>query len=121
MKLRIQGNSLRLRLTRSEVDRLRDEGEVSETLPFRSGAALAYRLQQRAGTDALQADLAHGLISISVPTALLHPWANSDEVGIYGQDGELRIAIEKDFRCLTRAAEEQEADAYPHPAERCAP
>ena len=119
MKLRIQGSSLRLRLTRSEVASLRDKGEISETIPFRSGGTLIYRLQQRAGTDTLQADLAHGLIAISVPTAALHPWLTSDEVGVYGQDGELRIAIEKDFRCLTRAAEEQEADAYPHPAEQC--
>jgi hypothetical protein len=42
-------------------------------------------------------------------------WASGDEVGLYAQDGALRIAIEKDFRCLTRAGEEP--DAYPHPAE----
>jgi hypothetical protein len=30
----------------------------------------------------------------------------------------LSIAIEKDFRCLTRPREEEEPDAYPHPAER---
>jgi hypothetical protein len=29
----------------------------------------------------------------------------------------MRIAIEKDFRCLTRPREQDEPDAYPHPAE----
>ena len=119
MKLRIQGSSLRLRLTRSEVDRLYEGGEVSETIDFPSGSALTYRLQQSSGADAAQADLVHGLISVSVPSTMVERWAGSDEVGIYGRDGELRIAIEKDFRCLTRAAEEQETDAYPHPAEQC--
>lgn len=119
MKLRIQGSSLRLRLTRPEVERLRDGGEVSETIAFRSGGALTYRLQKLAGADEARADLALGVISVSVPDTMVEHWASSDEVGIYGHDGELRIVIEKDFRCLTRAAEEQEADAYPHPAGQC--
>jgi len=119
MKLRIQGNSLRLRLTRPEVDKLREKGEVAETATFRLGGNLTYCLQKRAGTDAVHADLIHGSISISVPAATVETWVGSDEVGVYAHDGELRIAIEKDFRCLTRSSEEQEADAYPHPAERC--
>lgn len=119
MKLRLQGNSLRLRLTRSEVEKLRHEGEVSETSRFRSGAGMTYRLLNAAAAEGVQADLAQATISVSVPPAAVELWAASDEVGIYGQDGELSIAIEKDFRCLTRASEEQEADAYPHPAERC--
>ena len=119
MKLRMQGNSLRLRLTQSEVGALRNKGEVLETVAFGSGAAFKYRLQTRAGGDVAQADLTYGMISISVPTALVERWATSEEVGIYGDDGGLRISVEKDFRCLTRTSEEQEADAYPHPAERC--
>ncbi len=119
MKLRIQGNSLRLRLTRSEVERLREGGEISETIPIRTGGPLTYRLRKSAGADAVQAELAQGVISVSVPGPMVERWAGSDDIGIYGQEGVLNIAIEKDFRCLTRAAEEQEADAYPHPAEQC--
>lgn len=119
MKLRIQGNSLRLRLTRSEVAILGGQGEVSEDIRFRSGGTLTYCLQKRTDAEAVEADLATGFMAISVPAAAVERWVNSDEVGIYGQDGDLRIAVEKDFRCLTRAADEQEADAYPHPAEQC--
>jgi len=119
MKLRIQGNSLCLRLTRSEVDRLCNEGEVSETVSFRSCGVLTYRVQERSGAGEAQADMALGLISVSFPAARVQFWLSSGEVGIYSQDGELRIAIEKDFRCLTRSPEEQEADAYPHPAKQC--
>lgn len=119
MKLRVQGNSLRLRLTRSEVAALDSKGEVTEEIRFSSGGALTYRLEKRTGAEALAASLSNGLISISVPAAAAARWVGSEEVGVYGQDGELRIAIEKDFRCLTRASDEQEADAYPHPAEPC--
>jgi hypothetical protein len=47
MKLRLQGNSVRLRLTRSEVERLREIGRVEESVDFGAGEVLAYRLQSR--------------------------------------------------------------------------
>jgi hypothetical protein len=47
MKLRLQGNSVRLRLTRSEVERLRETGLVEESIEFGSGESLVYRLQSR--------------------------------------------------------------------------
>ncbi len=119
MKLRIQGNSLRLRLTRPEVARLREKGDVSETISFPVGGAITYRILERAGADGVQTEFAQGTISVSLPATAIELWATSDEVGIYGQDGQVRIAIEKDFRCLTRTSDEQEADAYPHPAEPC--
>jgi hypothetical protein len=115
MKLRLQGNSLRLRLTRSEVARLSDHGAVEESAPFRSGGSLAYRIQSRAGTEPLQAGFSGGAITVLAPAETVRVWALGDEVGLYAQDGAMRIAIEKDFRCLTRA--EEEPDSYPHPAE----
>ena len=115
MKLRLQGNSLRLRLTRSEVVRLDGYGTVEEAASFGSGGRLTYRIQSRTGTEPLHADFSGGAITVLVPTETVRVWASGDEVGLYAQDGALRIAIEKDFRCLTRAGEEP--DAYPHPAE----
>ena len=47
MKLRLQGNSVRLRLTRSEVERLREIGLVEELVDFGTAEVLAYRLQCR--------------------------------------------------------------------------
>ena len=115
MKLRLQGNSLRLRLTRSEVVRLDGHGTVEEAASFGSGGRLTYRIQSRTGSEPLHADFSDGAITVLVPTETVRVWASGDEVGMYAQDGALRIAIEKDFRCLTRAGEEP--DAYPHPAE----
>jgi hypothetical protein len=117
MKLRIQGNSLRFRLTRSEVARLDEDGVIGETTPFGVGHGLTYRLRKEAGGANVHAELADGMISVSAPAGEVHKWATSDAVGITARDGVLRIAIEKDFRCLTRR-EENEADAYPHPVEQ---
>ena len=42
MKLRIQGNLLRLRLTQKEVARLHDQGLVESAIQFPPGRALSY-------------------------------------------------------------------------------
>ena len=45
MKLRIQGNSLRLRLTRNEVAQLHDGGRVESSIEFGPGRTLTYALE----------------------------------------------------------------------------
>lgn len=117
MKLRLQGNSVRLRLTRSEVERLRETGLVEESVDFGAGEVLAYRLQSRLEQGEVEAVFGKGIMTVSVSREAAQRWAASDEVGLYAQSGALTISIEKDFRCLTRRIEEQERDAYPHPGE----
>ena len=118
MKLRLRGNSVRLRLTRSEVGRLRDTGLVQESVEFGGGERLVYRLQSQPDPDVARAGFKHGGVTVSISVEAAQAWADSDEVGIYAQSGALRISIEKDFRCLTRPLDEQERDAYPHPGQR---
>ena len=118
MKLRLQGNSVRLRLTRSEVERLREAGLVEESVDFGAGEALTYRLHSTPEQGPVVAEYRHGALTVSVPTEAAHAWAISDEEGIYAQSGAVTISIEKDFRCLTRSNEESEHDAFPHPGQR---
>jgi hypothetical protein len=118
MKLRLQGNSLRLRLTQSEVARLHEHGVVEEMAAFSADQRLIYRVRKCAASDGIQADLRNRIITVHLPAGVVESWTASDEVGLYAQNGSMRIAIEKDFRCLTRSKEEEEADAYPHPAEQ---
>ena len=115
MKLRLQGNSVRLRLTRSEVGRLRDTGLVEESVDFGGGERLVYRLQSRPEPDPVRAGFSQDMVTVSLSAEVAQAWAASDEVGVYAQSGALAISIEKDFRCLTRPLDEQERDAYPHP------
>ena len=60
MKLRLQGNSVRLRLTRSEVERLRETGLVEESIEFGSGELLVYRLQSRREPGSVEATFRAG-------------------------------------------------------------
>jgi hypothetical protein len=116
MKLRIQGNSLRLRLTRSEVARLHENGGIEETAHFGVGRSLTYSIRKRVGDSGVRAELVDAKITVHVPAGAVAAWATSDEVGINARDGVMRIAIEKDFRRLTRSREEDDPDAWPHPA-----
>jgi hypothetical protein len=117
MKLRLQGNSVRLRLTRSEVERLRETGLVEESVDFGGGEVLAYRLLSRLEQGPVEAVFGQGIMTVSVSKEAAQAWAGSDEVGLYAHSGPLAISIEKDFRCLTRRLDEQEPDAYPHPGQ----
>ncbi len=117
MKLRVKGNSLRLRLTRPEVVRLREDGLVEESADFGAGATFVYRVMSVASPGPVHAAYCQGAISVIIPSETAQAWAMSDEIGIYAHTGELQISVEKDFRCLTRSDEEEERDAFPHPAE----
>jgi len=121
MKLRIKGDSLRLRLTQGEVQQLAERGEVEERTRFGAGKDLVYRLKRDAGTTVLSAVSAGTEIEIRVPAALARQWCATDLVGLSGTQAvapgvELRIAVEKDYACLTVREDEDESDNFPHPA-----
>lgn len=115
MKLRIRGNSLRLRLTRSEVTRLGAGEPVEEATEFAPGQVLRYGIRSVDGPGELRASFESGLALVTVVRDRIQQWASSGEVGIYGVSSALDIAIEKDFRCLTRPEEQLDPDVYPHP------
>ena len=116
MKLRLKGNSVRLRLTRSEVMRLRDHGDVEEAADFGGGDVLRYRLQRGATPGPVAAEFRNGTVAVTVSDEAARKWTDSDEVGIYTQSGALTIAIEKDFHGWTFPDDQQSPDACPHPA-----
>ena len=115
MKLRLNGNSLRLRLTRPEVMQLCEDGTVYGSVDFGLGTVLIYRIQSRGVTDRMQAVFCNHSITVRVPAESVAIWAAADQVGLYAQQGALKIAVEKDFRCLAYRPGEEEPDAYPHP------
>jgi hypothetical protein len=123
MKLRIKGDSLRLRLTRGEVAGLRDDGRVEATIRFGLGSQLTYALVA-ANVPAVQAGFAHGTITVQVPKATVRQWADSEQVGFeaaqdLGNGETLRLLIEKDFACLTVRVGEDDADAFANPNVTC--
>ena len=123
MKLRLRKNSLRLRLLRGEVDRLARREPVEEVIAFAPDRELRYRLVV-SNTAVVRAAFEGAVITVELPAPLAHQFAESDLVTIEHQQatgpGEaLTILVEKDFICLDRKNDPDNADAYPHPTQSC--
>lgn len=114
MKLRIKGNSLRVRLTQGEVATLAEHGRCLETMTLATGS-LTYEVRVSDDVDQPEAIFEQSDIVVTLPAAMAREWAQSDEVTIAGEHGPLRILVEKDFACLAPREGEDDADAYPHP------
>jgi len=121
MKLRLQFNSIRLRLKRSEVEQFVQTGRVEEKISFGDGAGniLHYVLETADGISSPHAAFTAGGILVRVPLEIALPWATGNEISIEsdqpaGKQTRLRILIEKDFACLD-GTEEQNFDTFPNP------
>ena len=118
MKLRIQGNSLRLRVGPSEVQRLIASGRVVETIHFAPGVHLTFALEHSESAPCLSASRTPDGVAVTVPTSIAQAWAIGDDVGIYASvpngSGALSLAIEKDFACLD-SSHAGNRDTYPNP------
>ena len=121
MKLRIRGDSIRLRLKRGEVAQLAaGEALVDET--HFPGSVFSYRLEL-SDDDDMQARFADGHLQISMPREIIPEWADTDLVSLYSEqdlpDGKLALLVEKDFTCLEPGHHrdcDDDADTYPHPS-----
>jgi len=116
MKLRIQGDSVRFRLTQSEVDQLLELGQIDSEINFPDGNKLSYALKS---SGEFHCSFDNDQVALSVPADAVNAWAKSDQVGISHRlkvpdDKILLILVEKDFKCLTRSADE-EGDMFPNP------
>lgn len=116
MKLRIGGNSLRLRLARGEVARLAESGRVEESLRFAGGRQMVYVLEASADAAAMLARYDERGITIQVPLALVTEWAATDRVEMeadqpLGDGTALHLLVEKDFPCGHRAGDSEDTFA----------
>ena len=118
MKLRLLGNSIRLRLTRTDVNALGEGRPVVERTEFADGAALEFALVP-ADVEGIEAHFDGQRLAVRAPTALLTAWASSDRVALAEPDpGAVpAILVEKDFACLSPRAGDDDADTYAHPEE----
>ncbi|HMS43503.1 MAG TPA: hypothetical protein PKE69_24955 [Pyrinomonadaceae bacterium] len=117
MKLRIRENSVRLRLTQSEVAEFGENGLIENKTDF-GETVFIYAFKSSDLIENLQANFESGRIEIVVPKAVAENWINTQEVGISGEFEKLKILIEKDFVCLSVREGEDESDAFPHPKEQ---
>ena len=119
MKLRILGNSIRLRLTQTEVNDLAVAGKISETTRFGPDNFLKYELSVTTDPE-LTVSFQEGKISVLLPETIGKPWATESVVSLQrfirtAEKSELSVLIEKDFKCKTERAGENEDDMFPNP------
>lgn len=116
MKLRINGNKIRLRLSKTEVDNFSKNGNCISQITFPNGQTLTYKLVE--GTDNL-VSYARDIMTIVLCEEEVEVWANTDQVGIKAEvpmdnGSSIGILVEKDFQCITNKEEDQ-TDLFPNP------
>ena len=122
MKLRIKDNSIRLRLTRGEVDAVRENGIVRSKTVFPGGHEFRYCVESSPACVNPAAIFSDNEITVRLPETMVLAWASTEQVSMLGEqdldDGaKLTILVEKDFACLAPREGEDESNMYPHPDE----
>jgi len=121
MKLRIRGNSVRLRLTKGEVDRLAETRMVEDAIDFGTASeGLRYELRIHPDEGETTARFRENCLSILISETAAKNWIGSEQAGIEamkatGNNKFLRVVVEKDFACLKERPGEDETDAFPNP------
>jgi len=127
MKLRIKGNSLRLRVARSELASLLDGGRIEETIHFSAlpEAKLTYALGSAVQSAPVSIEYGPQAVTVVLSKDQVCVWGSEGEVGVYGEldngdVGLLEVIVEKDFACLDRSDEDNiDTFANPHAGTTC--
>ncbi len=120
MKLRIRGNSLRIRVSQGELAELSSTGFASDSVRFSPETELSYCLEVRPDSG-LEASFSDASIKVVLPQVDVTRWIEPEQVSIEGKqalgDGEvLSILVEKDFTCLAPREGEDESDLFANPS-----
>ncbi|NER16296.1 DUF7009 family protein [Spongiivirga citrea] len=118
MKIRIKGNSIRYRLTKSEVKTFCETGKVMQQAHFDS-QTFTYSLEAKEEDFILNADFQSNTITLYLNKTNSEDWFDNDQVGfsqtiITSNGNELALLVEKDLVCMDSRDEDQ-SDNYPNP------
>ena len=122
MKLRIKGNSVRMRLSKTEVEELVSGSLLQESTSF-GNASFGYAIQPVNQGEFLTAGFDKNVITLYVPVSLLKEWSTNSVVGFESKmplenSGHLHLLLEKDFKCLDESYDDQ-SDFFDNPAKTC--
>jgi hypothetical protein len=110
MKLWIRGNSLRLRVSKTELAKLAEKGKAEDTTRFSSEQSLRYGIEVRPA-GAITASFTEAAILVTLPRPHLDLWLRPGEISVEGSQpiggGKvLQIVLEKDDLRSDRRADE---------------
>ena len=114
MKLRIKGDSIRIRLSQNEVTELVKEGEVWSTCHVAKNHLIYGLIKTK--EDDMNASFENNKMIIHIPEEHLKEWDVNEIVGFdhTNEDG-LYLLVEKDFQCLKPREHEDESNLFPNP------
>lgn len=122
MKIRIKGNSIRLRLSKSDVAKLDTTGWLEEQTSFGKNK-FVYTLKALNTGNELSATFDDGTITMFIPKTLIRGWPVNNIVGFDStvkltETDSLYLLVEKDFICIDETVEDQ-SDNYLNPNKTC--
>ena len=123
MKIRIKGNSIRLRLSKSELEVFEKTGYVEERTEFLN-STFCYAIQKLFDGHSLDASFTGQKLTVFVPKAVVQEWVNTDVVGFdhylpLPDEKTLFLLIEKDYKCIDGDESEDQSDYYDNPVKTC--
>lgn len=118
MKIRIKGDSIRIRLSKTEVDTFGKEGFLEESTHI-AQTVFKYGIVSRHDISSMQASFEGGAIHLLIPQHWSEEWVATQRISYDSRvsldnGGELYLLLEKDFQCLDNTTEDQ-SDMYPNP------
>ena len=122
MKLRIRGNTVRIRVSQTEMAEITEVGLAQDSAEFGPDARLSFRVEVEP-EGAIRASYEGDCVTVTLPRAAIDRWQRPDEVAIEGEQPlaegrSLKILVEKDFACLApREGEEDGGDLFPNPGQ----
>jgi hypothetical protein len=125
MKLRLLDDSIRLRLSRGEVTAIAEHGIVEGQTRFPDGSVFTFSLEAPKHDSGASASFADRRMVVKLSAPKIAAWANDDAAVSIAEElelplgGQLKLLVEKDFRCLTPRGDEDQSDLFQNPARTC--
>ncbi|MEH6511958.1 DUF7009 family protein [Maribacter arcticus] len=118
MKIRIKGDSIRFRLTQTEVKELSENGKIYDSTNF-GNLKFSYGVTLNKNINNLSVRFENNGIILEMPDATGKSWYANDIITFenvlkISKENDLYLLLEKDFTCLDNTIEDQ-SDNYPNP------
>jgi hypothetical protein len=123
MKIRIKGNSIRLRLTKTDVHNLKKNSFVEEITTIGTQQVFKYALIVDNEKQKLSASFNDNKITVYLPKIEAYIITDTDKITVEGsqkngEESDLFILVEKDLECLDSTTEDQ-SDMYKNTKTKC--
>lgn len=119
MKIRIKGNSIRLRLTKTDIQTLKENGLVEEKTIVNAEEIFSYSLMIDEKIEKISANFKNNKITVFLSKEEAKILTETEEITVQGsQENGLFLLVEKDLQCLDTTSEDQ-SDMYENFKTKC--